>query len=491
MWLLAQAAEGLGGAEAGGRFSVDAVLAPYVYVFYAAFIVSFLFTPIMRVVASHYGIVDKPDGIRKLHREPVAYLGGVAVVLGWLAGMALSRFLVAHYSNTDGFGQVPPTIPLGIVLGGLIIMLLGLVDDIRGVRPVVKIGGQVAAAGALIWSGAGTTVAKPLLGNLNERLQIFFHGTTIDAPTYVPEGFMAVASAVIVIMLVVFCCNAANLMDGLDGLCGGVTAIIALGYVFLAVHVATGGSQSLPDDALRIIIALALLGGVLGFVPYNFNPASIFMGDTGSMFMGFVIAVMILLLGEVASKWLLAALVMFSLPTLDTALAFVRRYVNKRPFFSADKHHIHHQFLARGLTVRQTVLFLYSSALVFVALGAVIAFIRTRYAVGMYLVIFGSIIVAAYKMGMVHEKVKVLEKPNPIGPDDVASAAPPEGVIELRPPPAPLPSPASPTSPGPAAPSAAPAPVAVAPAGTWSGVERRSGLDRRAAARDPATPERS
>lgn len=463
MWLLAQAADSGG----GSKFSVDAVLSPYVYVFYAAFIVSFLFTPIMRVVASHYGIVDKPDGIRKLHREPVAYLGGVAVVLGWLAGMALSRFLVAHYSNTNGFGQVAPSIPAGIVTGGLIIMLLGLVDDIRGVKPVVKIGGQIAAAGALLWAGAGTTVAKPLLGNLNERLQIFLHGTTLDVPTYVPEWFMTAASAVIVVMLVVFCCNAANLMDGLDGLCGGVTAIIALGYVFLAVHVATGGSQSLQDDAVRIIVALALLGGVLGFVPYNFNPASIFMGDTGSMFLGFVIAVMILLLGEVASKWLLAALVMFSLPTLDTALAFVRRYVNRRPFFSADKHHIHHQFLARGLTVRQTVLFLYSSALVFVALGAIIAFFRTRYAVGMYLVIFGSIIVAAYKMGMVHERVKVVDKPNPLGPDDRVTAAPPEGIIEVRP------SGSGQATLANATPAGAPLP------GTWTGPERRSGLERR------------
>lgn len=462
---LAILAQSVAEASTPTRLSVDTVLSPYVYVFYAAFIVSFLFTPIMRVVASHYGIVDKPDGLRKLHREPVAYLGGVAVVLGWLAGMALSRFLVAHYSNTGDFGQVAPSIPVGIVIGGLIIMLLGLIDDIRGIRPIVKISGQVLAALSLIWSGAGTTVAKPLLGNVNERLKIFIHGTTLDVPNYVPDWAIMVVSAVVVVMLVVFCCNAANLMDGLDGLCGGVTAIIALGYVFLAVHVATIGSQSVEDDALRIIVALALLGGVLGFVPYNFNPASIFMGDTGSMFLGFAIAVMVLLLGEVASKWLLAALVMFSLPTLDTGLAFVRRYVNKRPFFSADKHHIHHQFLARGLTVKQTVLFLYGSALVFVSLGATIAFMRTRYAVGLYLVIFGCLVVAAYKMGMVHERVKVLERTNPIGPDDLVTADQAEGVIELR------------TGQGSGVSSA----KATTASGTRSGAERRSGLDRREA----------
>lgn len=411
---------------------VDEVLSPYVYVFYAAFIVSFIFTPVMKTVASYYGIVDKPDGVRKVHREPIAYLGGVAVILGWLAGLALSGFLVAHYSGYAGFGQVSPRIPVAVALGGIVIMLLGLVDDVKGLKPILKIGGQVAAAGLLIWAGVGTEVAKPIFGNINERMQIFFHGTTVGSPEYIPVWLVFGVSVVAVIGVVVFCCNAANLMDGLDGLCGGVTAIIAIGYVFLAVHVATIGSESVQDDALRIIIALALLGGVLGFVPFNFNPASIFMGDTGSMFLGFAIAVMILLLGEVASKWLLAAMVMFSLPTLDTGLAFVRRYVNKRPFFSADKHHIHHQFLARGLTVKQTVLFLYGSTVMFVSLGAVIALMRTRYAVGLYLVVFGCIIVAAYKMGMVHERVKVLNKPNPIGPDDTASSQG-GGVIEILP----------------------------------------------------------
>ena len=417
------------------RRSVDSVLSPYVYVFYAAFIVSFLFTPIMKMVANYYGIVDKPDGLRKVHREPVAYLGGVAVILGWLAGLALSKFVVAHYSNTWDFGQVSPHVPVGVALGAIVIMLLGLVDDVKGLKPVIKIGGQVAAAALLIWAGVGTEVANPLFSNINERLQILFYGTTVDAPVLIGPTVAYWASMGVVVAMVVFCCNAANLMDGLDGLCGGVTAIIALGYVFLAVHVATlgmGSADSVEDDALRIVIALALLGGVLGFVPYNFNPASIFMGDTGSMFLGFAVAVMILLLGEVASKWLLAALVMFSLPTLDTGLAFVRRYVNKRPFFSADKHHIHHQFLARGLSVKQTVLFLYGSAVLFVSLGAVIALMRTRYAVGLYLVVFACIIVAAYKMGMVHERGKVVDKPNPIGPDDRVSNSE-GGVLEIRP----------------------------------------------------------
>src|SRR5204862_1187666 len=133
------------------------------------------------------------------------------------------------------------------------------------------------------------------------------------------------------------CCNATNLMDGLDGLCGGVTAIIAGGFLFLAVHMAMDG-QALNSntDALRVVLGIALLGAVLGFIPFNFNPAAIFMGDTGSMFLGFSCATLIILLAQERSKWFLAEMVMFALPVLDTVLAFARRYVAGRPVFSAD-----------------------------------------------------------------------------------------------------------------------------------------------------------
>jgi UDP-GlcNAc:undecaprenyl-phosphate GlcNAc-1-phosphate transferase len=222
----------------------------------------------------------------------------------------------------------------------------------------------------------------------------------------------------VVIFIVVACCNATNLMDGLDGLCGGVTAVIAAGYLFLAVHLATVGAD--PDwDPVRVVLAFALLGAVLGFIPYNFNPASIFMGDTGSMFLGYACATMILLLAQQQSRWFLAAMVMFALPVMDTALALARRWVNRRPFFSADRHHFHHQMVARGLSVRQTVLVSYLLAVAFALLGALIVFVRTRYAVAIYLVTFGSIIVAAYKMGMVHEKLQGTEDSAVVSPGEI------------------------------------------------------------------------
>jgi len=217
---------------------------------------------------------------------------------------------------------------------------------------------------------------------------------------------------VVVVFVVVSCCNATNLIDGLDGLCGGVTAVIAGGFLFLAVHLAVSSGGLDPNlDAMRVVIAIALLGAVLGFIPYNFNPASIFMGDTGSMFLGFCCASMIILMSQGQHwRWFLASMVMFALPVLDTALAFARRWVNGRPLFSADKLHFHHQLVARGFSVKKTVLISYGLALFFAVAGALIAITRTRYAVALYLVIFGYIIVAAYKMGMVHEKPRVVTR---------------------------------------------------------------------------------
>lgn len=399
-------------------FTADEVLSPYVYVFYAAFLVSLLFTPVMRTVALHYGIIDRPDLVRKLHREPVAYLGGVAVFLGWLAGLVVSQLTFLHATDVNNPLQRQVLVNFSIVLGGFIIIALGLLDDIKSIKPKLKIGGQILAAGVLLYQGVGDDACRPMLDSIAERLNIFIYGPEVGPVFFIPSWLENICSYGLVIALVVFCCNATNLMDGLDGLCGGVTGIIAAGYLFLAVYLAQFGEGSVNDDALRIVLGLALLGGVLGFIPYNFNPASIFMGDTGSMFLGFAIATLLALMAEESGKWFLAGLVMFALPILDTSLAFVRRYVNGRPFFSADKHHIHHQFMARGLTVKQTVLFLYGTAVMFCLLGASIAFMRTRYSVGAYLVIFGFIIVAAYKMGMVHERVKV-SKPNTIGPDEM------------------------------------------------------------------------
>lgn len=402
-------------------FSWDEVLSPNVFVFYAAYIVAFCFTPIMRRIAVFYGIVDQPDGIRKMHTRAVAYLGGLAVFLGWLAGLTMSQFVRMHHLDAlKKLGIITPdsaaylVIPFSLVVAAFAIILLGLWDDILHMSPWKKLLGQIAAGVLLVAGGIGERTAAAILDPLMIRLAKF------GLPGVAPSWLIAVSSACMVIGLVVICCNATNLMDGLDGLCGGVTAIVAAGFLFLAVSLAmTSGTVDANTDAMRVVIALALLGAVLGFVPFNFNPASIFMGDTGSMFLGFTCAVLMILFADSGHfKWLIGSLVMFSLPLLDTGLAFTRRWVNGRPLFSADRFHFHHQLVGRGFTVRQTVIISYALAVIFCILGAAVVFIRARYAVGVWLVIFGSIIVAAYKMGMVHERVDIVKR-RPLATEDV------------------------------------------------------------------------
>jgi UDP-GlcNAc:undecaprenyl-phosphate GlcNAc-1-phosphate transferase len=340
----------------------------------------------------------------------------VAVFLGWLSGLAMSQFILLHRAAPG----LPPhvVINFSIVAGACVIVLLGFVDDTKrgGVRPRVKIMGQVLAAVALLVSGVGTEWTRHFLVPLSVRL----HG---PGPDDFPQWLTLVTSSLGTVALVVFCCNATNLMDGLDGLCGGVTAIVSLGFVILAVYLAmNGGGSSINRDVLRIVLGLALLGGVMGFIPYNFNPASIFMGDTGSMFLGFSCAVMMILMADAGGKWFLAAGVMFALPVLDTALAFARRWVNRRPLFSPDKFHFHHQLVARGLTIRKAVLLAYGLAIAFMLLGCAIVVMRTRYALATYLVIFGYVIVAAYKIGMVHERPMVVADAKPFSTSDVVTA---------------------------------------------------------------------
>jgi UDP-GlcNAc:undecaprenyl-phosphate GlcNAc-1-phosphate transferase len=401
-------------------YTADEVLSPYVFVFYAAFIVSFVFTPLMRRVATFYNIIDKPDLVRKMHSRPVAYLGGVAVFLGWLAGVAISQTLNMHRDAPGLPHHVVLRLP--IIGSAVIILMLGLFDDLKNLSPYTKIAGQVAAAGGLILAGVGTRSAAWIILPIVARMPASMQAAREFLIS--PECIL-VCSSILVVMVVVFCCNATNLMDGLDGLCGGVTAIVALGFVLLAVQLGRyGGGMFTNWDAVRVVLGLALLGGVLGFVPYNFNPASIFMGDTGSMFLGFSCATLILLMADAGSKYFLAAMVMFALPVLDTSLAFARRWLAGRPVFSADKMHFHHQLVQRGLTVRKAVLVSYALAIGFMIMGSAIVFMRTRYVVGVYLVVFGCIVVAAYKMGMVHERPQVIARPRPLGPDDAMSSVP-------------------------------------------------------------------
>jgi len=402
------------------NITASTVLQPYMLVFYTAFLVTLTLTPLMRFLAHRNGIVDEPDGRRKVHTQPIAYLGGVATFLGWLAGVTVSVAIRPH--NADQTFMHNIQVPPGVLLGAATVVLFGLLDDVYGLKPRIKILGQFLAATFLCLtgymgmgsdhflsppSGAGAMLLYPMV-----RMG-WIHGQGDSAMLIL---MATVISAAFAIFIIVAACNATNLLDGLDGLCSGVTGIMSTGYLILAVYLAVDAAKIgllieprvMERDPTRITLSLALLGAVLGFLPYNFNPASIFMGDTGSMFLGYICGTMMLLFAQDGIiRWFMASVVIFGLPLLDTLLAIVRRKLNGKPIFSPDSNHIHHFLIRRGFSVKKAVFISYGLAAMFVTFALLTAVIQTRLAFGVYLVLFGWLIVSAFKMGMIVQSRKV------------------------------------------------------------------------------------
>ncbi len=392
--------------------SPGTVLMPYMPVFYVSFLVTVLLTPVMRQLALRYGVVDEPDGQRKIHTRPIAYLGGVATFIGWMSGVLVS--VVVTPLNSDPSLVTKVWIPPGIILGAGTVVLCGLIDDVYSLTPRLKLFGQFLGAMLLFFlslNPAGFLGIRIDLANML-IFPLERHGLIPAIQLIHPQLYMlfaSVFSAAFAILIIMSASNAMNLLDGLDGLCSGVTAIMAVGYLALALYLACNGVPTAGVASMnptRITLSLALMGSVLGFLPYNFNPASIFMGDTGSMFLGYVCGAMIIMFGnDGIFRWFLGALVIFGLPILDTFLAIVRRKLNNRPVFSPDSGHFHHFLLKRGFSVKQAALASYGLAAMFVSFALVIVLIPTSLALGIYMVLFIWLIIIAFKMGMVYQQV--------------------------------------------------------------------------------------
>lgn len=407
-----------GSGKAATALSRLEVCEGYIGVLITAFLVTVLTTPVMRRLAIANGIIDRPDGSRKVHRQPVAYLGGVAVYLGLLAGLfyslvsvkfpALVEFHPTKYMQDSDLGVRFP-VPISIFLGMTLIVLVGVIDDVTGISPRVKIGGQLIAAAALAVDEVGVKLAAgamiPVLEAMHVPLTMHNGSLTLLLQIPLPVevlGYSAIpidviywAGTAVIALGVLGLCNAANLIDGLDGLLSGTTAISALGLLVVALGMAVVDDG--PRDAQRIILCLALLGACLGFLPHNFNPASIFLGDAGSLLLGFVTCVIIMMMGDTGKTHLVAAgLIIFALPIIDTSLAIIRRKMEGKPISAPDDQHLHH-ILKRALGVKGAVLVLYAIAATFALLGASITLIRARGVYFLVMLIAAYIVIAAIK----------------------------------------------------------------------------------------------
>ncbi len=364
---------------------------------------SLILTPIVRLIAHRADIVDRPDGLLKPHSRPVAYLGGVAICLGLLVGLAGYVWAMpdagVSWSELKGSlagGQFAELLsnPLwnlaAVAIACVLITVVGLLDDLFDIAPKKKLLGQVAAAGILLIGGIGLRMADCFL--------LTFHWSV--AP-WVPRSL----NSVLCVMVVLSACNATNLLDGLDGLCGGVTWINSIFFLVLAVWLAM--SASFPGtDELRVGLSLAMAGAILGFLPYNIQPASIFLGDAGSMLLGFFVATMMVLFCQgAAMRWFLAAIVVFALPILDTTLALVRRLLAGKPIFAGDRSHLYDQLVDRGMSVKQVVALFYILSITAGLLGVLVAiYLRLRYAVIIYTILFVLVWILFFAMHFVRPK---------------------------------------------------------------------------------------
>jgi len=345
-----------------------------------SFVCALVATWLCKVIALRFHIVDKPDDLVKTHKKPVAYLGGLGVLAGFIVGALCGIYLIRGQTVLSDVMRWL----FGIIAGATIACVVGLLDDMLNISPTKKMLGQVVAASTLLFAG--------IWPDLSEIVKSLGWQTMSDT-TEIMIGIP------IVIFFVLGATNSLNLLDGLDGLCGGVTVIITVGMLILAVRRSTYAFSSERGDVARVIICLALVGGVCGFLPFNRHPAKIFMGDAGSMMLGFVSAAIMMLLARIVPRWWIASVVVFGLPILDTGTALLRRFINKRPLFVSDRGHIYDQMIDRGIPLNRTVGICYALAGLYALAGILTSMIQTRYAAIACAVIFLVSFLVVWWMG--------------------------------------------------------------------------------------------
>lgn len=286
------------------------------------FISSVIFVQLSKLIALHTGIMDYPNK-RSAHKKPTPLLGGIGIFLTFLLGYIL-------------FGK-ESTLMLSILIASFLILLLGIFDDIKPIPARYKIIIHILVAAVVVFYGGLRLTHFDLFGY------------------YVNFGKLSYPITIIVIVSII---NAINLIDGLDGLCAGISSIYFLTIGIIALILNNLGG-------LDIILSFIMFGSTLGFLVHNFPPAKIFMGDTGSTFLGLMISV-IMLLGfkTVTLTSLIIPMVLLILPITDTLFAIIRRTIHKRPIGEADKEHIHHQLLKK-LSTRKTIIVIYIIEIIF------------------------------------------------------------------------------------------------------------------------------
>jgi UDP-GlcNAc:undecaprenyl-phosphate GlcNAc-1-phosphate transferase len=335
------------------------------FAFIAAFILSLALTPGTRWLGTHLGAVDIPMA-RKVHTRPVPRSGGLAILLAFSLSLIACLFLTTKVSDLLVWNQQRAF----AVLGGLVIFTVGFFDDFRRLEPRMKFLAQILAA-SLAYYG-GLRINAVVVGEMGVQF-----------------GILSWAITVFWFLLLI---NAVNLIDGLDGLAAGVAFFTSTVMVILAV---------MQENFLAALEFAALAGALLGFLRYNFNPASVFMGDGGSYFTGYMIAALSIM-GSLKSQvgaTLLIPLLALGVPIFDTILSPVRRWIRGRQMFQPDKGHIHHRLVAMGLSSKRVVLILYGISCALCLLAILLVNLRDETASLLLIVLGVTAFIIVRKMG--------------------------------------------------------------------------------------------
>jgi len=349
------------------------MLRAYLPPFIIAALISGGLTYYIKTIALKFKLVDQPAP-RKIHTKPIPRLGGLAIVIAFLL-LLIGYTLASHRLEFSGFKILFLDKRLvGVILGLIILMVVGVLDDIRGVKAWKKLFWHIIAAGCVIAFGVTISFLRLPFG-LHVDLTNISLPFTIFGSTF----HLVLWGDLVAIFWIVLLINTLNFLDGLDGLASGVSVITSAVIFFLAL------SLSQDSNALLAI----LIGGVaLGFLPWNFNPAKIFMGDTGSMTLGFLLGV----LSIISGGKLATAFLVLGIPLLDVGWVILRRLFSRRSPFQADTKHLHHRLLTAGLSQRQAVIILYFIAAAF---GVVAVLAGTKEKIQATLVLLGLMVVFA------------------------------------------------------------------------------------------------
>lgn len=341
-------------------------MSKYILAFLVPVLISFLVTPLAKRFAHITGAIDVPKDDRRIHKAPIPRLGGLAILVSAVLSILL-------------FVELDKSI-YAILIGGVLIAISGIIDDIKPMTPKLKLLFQIVAAGILVYGGV--------------KIQIITN--PFEEGGYISLGVLGIP---LTIFWVVGITNTVNLIDGLDGLSAGASAISALSFAVISY---------LVGDPNMTVMSLILAGAAIGFLPYNFNPASIFMGDTGALYLGFMLSA-IAIEGAVkgaAAVAMVIPILTLGLPVFDTTFAILRRYKNKRPIMEADRGHLHHRLLDLGFGQKRTVLILYVVSTVF-GISAIMMSRMDFFRGFIFLVIIMSIVIGSMlKLRALGRKIK-------------------------------------------------------------------------------------